>query len=36
MAQRKQRRWNLLALLALLLALVLVFFSLGQIELQGV
>ncbi len=36
MVQRKQRRWNLLALLALLLSLALVLFSLGQIELQGV
>jgi hypothetical protein len=35
MAQRKQRRWNLLVLVALLLALVLALFSVAGIELDG-
>ena len=35
MAQRKQRRWNVLALVAVLMALGLLLLSLGHIELNG-
>ena len=36
MVPRRQRRWNVLALVAVLLALLMVLFSLGQIEIHGV